>query len=369
MKTRPNPLRYLCGALLLLCCLTATVRPASARQQPDQPLKFDKTAHNFGQISISEGPNSCTFTFTNTGDKPVVINNVLTSCGCTEPVWPKAPVMPGKSGTIQVTYLNDQGPYPFDKSITVYTSASPKPIILRISGVAYEKNKTLKDLYPVRLGPLGIRSDAVKIGQIEQGESKSQTATVANLSGKEVKLSFTGISEGLSVQADPAVIPAGGTAQITLTVNTAVREHWGNTIYTAYPVCNGTKADTPVQAHCMIIEAASKLSAQEKNDGPMVVATGSSVNLGRVPAGRPLAAEFKLRNTGARDLVIHTADVSDSRLEVVYPKRIPAGEDFQVSARTAGLPGLKGEQILTITLVTNSPLRPLVNLFFIVNIQ
>ena len=43
--------------------------------------------------------------------------------------------MPGESGEIQATFLNDQGPFPFEKSLTVYTSASNKPVILRLRGI------------------------------------------------------------------------------------------------------------------------------------------------------------------------------------------------------------------------------------------
>ena len=46
-------------------------------------IEIDKTVHNFGDILLDKGPVSCTFTIKNTSEKPIVIYNVTTTCGCT----------------------------------------------------------------------------------------------------------------------------------------------------------------------------------------------------------------------------------------------------------------------------------------------
>lgn len=98
-------------------------------------LTFEKTEHDFGKFSINAGPQHCSFKYKNNTDTPIVINHVLSSCGCTTPEWSKAPIKPGESGEIKVTFLNDQGPFPFEKSLTVYASSNLKPTVLRIRGV------------------------------------------------------------------------------------------------------------------------------------------------------------------------------------------------------------------------------------------
>ena len=141
-------LYILFAAAALSIAATADIQ---TQENSGQGLEFSTRAHNFGKISVAEGPKHCTFEFKNITGKPIVINNVISSCGCTEPKWPRKPIMPGEEGKIEVTYLNDQGPYPFDKSITVYTSASAKPIILRISGLAYENERSMKEMFPVQV--------------------------------------------------------------------------------------------------------------------------------------------------------------------------------------------------------------------------
>ena len=105
-------------------------------------IKFDKTAHDFGKFSEEDPIVKCTFTFTNTGDKPLVINQAVASCGCTVPTYTKTPVQPGESGTINVTY-NGTGKFPghFKKSITVRSNGNVEMTRLYIEGVMVEEQK------------------------------------------------------------------------------------------------------------------------------------------------------------------------------------------------------------------------------------
>ena len=103
-------------------------------------IKFDKLTHDFGNFSESSPVVSCTFTFTNTGDKPLVINQAVASCGCTVPEYTKDPIQPGKKGEIKVTY-NGTGKFPghFKKSITVRTNGKVEMTRLYIEGTMDEK--------------------------------------------------------------------------------------------------------------------------------------------------------------------------------------------------------------------------------------
>ena len=91
--------------------------------------------HDFGNVRESGGPVRCEFTFTNTGDSPLVIVSAKASCGCTQPKYPTDPIKPGGKGTIRVTYLPQGRPGEFDKAVKVRTNAANgKKITLKISG-------------------------------------------------------------------------------------------------------------------------------------------------------------------------------------------------------------------------------------------
>lgn len=105
-------------------------------------IKFDKVSINFGEFSESDPVQKCTFTFTNTGDQPLIINQAVASCGCTVPSYTKTPILPGKTGQIKVTY-NGKGKFPghFKKSITVRTNGKTEMTRLYVEGVMNEAKK------------------------------------------------------------------------------------------------------------------------------------------------------------------------------------------------------------------------------------
>ncbi|MBR5924726.1 MAG: DUF1573 domain-containing protein [Bacteroidales bacterium] len=97
--------------------------------------EFDRTVHDFGTISTADGAQTCVFTVTNTSNEPLTILSAITSCGCTNVKWTRTSLAKGEKGTIEVTYSNEDGPFPFDKTVTVYLSDIRKPVILHLRGV------------------------------------------------------------------------------------------------------------------------------------------------------------------------------------------------------------------------------------------
>jgi hypothetical protein len=121
--------KLLLMTLLLVCGITM----ATAQKQAE--IKFEKTTHDFGTFSEKSPVVTCTFTFSNVGEKPLVINQAMASCGCTVPEYTKTPVKPGEKGEIKVTY-NGTGKFPghFKKSITVITNGVVEKTRLYIEG-------------------------------------------------------------------------------------------------------------------------------------------------------------------------------------------------------------------------------------------
>ena len=92
-------------------------------------------------ISVSLGrfdwqeEQKATFILKNVGDKPLVIQDVATSCGCTTVAYSKEPALPGKEIALEVVYKSEH-PEHFDKTITVYCNTENSPLVLKISGDA-----------------------------------------------------------------------------------------------------------------------------------------------------------------------------------------------------------------------------------------
>lgn len=95
-------------------------------------LTFEQETVDYGTIEQnSDGKRE--FTFTNTGNAPIIITKVKASCGCTVPTKPQEPIMPGKSATIGVKY-DTKRLGNFSKTITVTSNATEPVKKIRIKG-------------------------------------------------------------------------------------------------------------------------------------------------------------------------------------------------------------------------------------------
>ena len=104
-------------------------------------ITFQKTTHDFGHFT-EDKPVSYKFVFENTGNEPLVIQQAISSCGCTVANFTKSPIKPGEKGEINVTY-NGKGKMPgrFKKVITIRTNASNSLARIYITGEMEESKQ------------------------------------------------------------------------------------------------------------------------------------------------------------------------------------------------------------------------------------
>ncbi len=95
-------------------------------------IRFDKLYFDFGTLKVGD-EKEVTLIFTNVGNKPLILDDVISSCDCTKVEWGKAPVLPGKTGTIKATYKADNKGL-ISKRITVLSNAETYRVILQTKG-------------------------------------------------------------------------------------------------------------------------------------------------------------------------------------------------------------------------------------------
>lgn len=116
----------------LFLLLVAVVVCSAAMAQA--VIKFEKTTINFGKF-MEDKVQTGLFVFTNTGNKPLVIQQAYGSCGCTVATPPTDPIAPGEQGVIKVTY-NGKNKFKgfFKKPITVRSNATNNIVRIYIQG-------------------------------------------------------------------------------------------------------------------------------------------------------------------------------------------------------------------------------------------
>ncbi|HLT34113.1 MAG TPA: DUF1573 domain-containing protein [Aquaticitalea sp.] len=109
-------------------------------QEKVAKIEFKTDTIDYGTIEKgSDGVR--VFEFTNTGNAPLIISDVKSTCGCTVPKKPEGPIMPGEKGEISVKYDTNRV-NPIRKTITVTSNAETPTVALKIKGEVIDPSKT-----------------------------------------------------------------------------------------------------------------------------------------------------------------------------------------------------------------------------------
>tara|TARA_B100000029_G_scaffold508932_1_gene596959 strand:+ start:1662 stop:2150 length:489 start_codon:yes stop_codon:yes gene_type:complete len=94
----------------------AVVRDNTSSKIP--VMTFDKKVHDFGVIENGT-PVETIFSYTNTGESPLVITDIKSTCGCTVPRdWSREPLNPGESSQFTVKF-DGKGVNNTSKTVTI----------------------------------------------------------------------------------------------------------------------------------------------------------------------------------------------------------------------------------------------------------
>lgn len=148
---------------ILSLFVAALLLATSAFAEETAELTFQKKTHNFGVVAQDTCIVTCTFTFTNTGNAPLIIHQAISSCGCTVPQYTQEPIAPGKQGTMLVTYNGKaKRPGVFKKSITIHSNAANTPVRIYIEGEMIALDN-IEELVPITTDDQIQEADTVEV--------------------------------------------------------------------------------------------------------------------------------------------------------------------------------------------------------------
>lgn len=107
-------------------------RADKINHMPKTKISFESEHFNFGEIKEGEKVKH-NYVFTNTGDQPLMIANVIPSCGCTIPTYSKAPIAPGGKGEISVEFNSANRKGQQNKNIIIVSNAEREKVSISFS--------------------------------------------------------------------------------------------------------------------------------------------------------------------------------------------------------------------------------------------
>ncbi len=144
-------LRLIACAAVLCAALSA---PSDAAAQV---LSFDKTRIEAGEISEDSLP-VYEYACTNTGDKPVRIMRISTTCSsCLKAESSASVIAPGEKAVIRVSYFPKGHPGRFERRIFIFTGESAPAAVLELA-VAVKMGEDLVPYYRVNMGRIRMKT-------------------------------------------------------------------------------------------------------------------------------------------------------------------------------------------------------------------
>lgn len=330
-----------------------------AVSQEKPKIQFEKTTHDFGSFKESDGVQTTTFKFKNTGMVPLILSNVRASCGCTTPKWTREPVAPNGTGEIQVSFNPANRPGMFTKTITVTSNADVPTIVLTITGQVEQREKTLAEQYPRQIGDLRVKTNHISFAQIKQNQVETRELEMLNDSDKPIKVELQQVPNHLVAKVTPETIPPHEFGVLSVTYNAAEANTFGFTSHRIYLSLNGSKDyKNSVGVSATIEEDFSNLTPEQLANAPVAKFSESEFDFGDIKQGDKREHTFMLSNEGKSDLIIRNIR-SSCGCTAVAPstKLIKPGETAPIKV-TFDSRGKRGRQIKSITVITNDPKNP-----------
>lgn len=326
-------------------------------------IVFKTEIHDFGTIREVAGPTSCTFTFTNTGKAPLVINNVQASCGCTTPVWTKSPVLPGKTGVVKATYDPTGRPYSFDKTITVTSNAANKgSVVLHIKGTVEQKVLTIQEQYPFVVGALRMKSGAIEMSRIAANTMRTESVEMYNTSSAPIIISFDKVPAHIQLTAEPISVPAKQKGTIKCVYNANKKTDFGPVTEVVQLKAGSARGELKINA--TIDEDFSKLTPSELQKAPVLRAVSYNLDFKTLSKGQKTTVTFEIANDGKSDLIIRkvTPDCACIKSSV-GTLTIKPGQIGKLDLRLDTSSETPGSKYYATLLTTNAPNQKQISLF------
>ena len=321
---------------------------------------FDKKVHEFGVV-LWKHPATATFTVKNDGDKPLVISNVTTSCGCTIADWTKTPIAPGKTGVVTSTF-DAKALGHFYKDIGVYCNASERPIYLMLSGEVSADPKNYTLTHPIEIGAIRLDKDVIEFDDANKGDKPTMEILVANTTNEVYTPVLMHLPPYLEAVAVPERIGEKATGKIKVTLDTDKLPKFGLTTATVYlSRFPGDKVseENSIPVSAVLLPDFSQISQNQRLNPPAVELSALEVTIPPLAVNEKKSQKVVVKNVGKSDLEITDLQVFNSALGVQLKKRVlkpGASTKMKITAYGKYLKKVKGTP--RVLMITNDPNCP-----------
>lgn len=342
----------ICSYTVLLCAITVVAQPR---------FSSNKETQNLGQIEWKH-PVSVQYVVTNTGNQPLSISNIESSCACSVAQWQKFPIAPGDKTTITVEF-DAKSLGTFSKSIEVFTNANTEPAYLYFAGEVVREISDFTNHYPYLIGDIRIDKNEIDFPDCHRGEMPVMRIGIVNQTGRPYEPVLMHLPSYLDMKVEPVVLQKGEKGLITLTLNTNKLSDLGLTqssVYLSRFTGDKVSDENELPLSAILLPDFSDIDTSDINSLPSISLSESEVDFTDLLAKKQKAKhDITITNTGGSDLQIGKLQVFNSALGVSLKKNVlKPGETTRLRVSVNKNNITKKKRHLRILMITNDPSNP-----------
>lgn len=333
---------------------------ASAQQITTQHETVD-----CGQVKFRQ-PVTAEFQMKNDGNAPLVIERVLSSCGCTTVDYPKRRIAPGENFVVKATYDAKQMGT-FYKQIGICAQGASSPFTLTMRGRVVETISNFDGSYDYALGMLKADAQEVEFDDVNKGDRPVQRIHIFNPTEQVMEPVVMHLPAYLTAQVSPSKVAPHHSAVVSLTLDSKRLHDFGLNQTSVYLGANpGDKisSDKEVVVSAVLLPSFENMTEEQKAQAPQISLSTENLDLGSFGRKKKLKGEILITNTGKSELEIRSMQMFTMGLQVsLGESKIKPGESekLKVTAVAADLKKARAKRP-RILMITNDPDHPKVTI-------
>ena len=327
--------------------------PASAQKITTQHEVVD-----CGQVVFNK-PVTAEFMLKNDGHKPLVINNVLKSCGCTEVDYPKTGIAAGESFVIKAVYDAKQMGT-FTKQVCLYTNADEEPFILSMRGKVVGSVVDFAGSYDEMLGVIKSDAQEVEFDDVNRGDRPVQRIHIFNPTDELLEPVVMHLPPYLHAFVSPSKVAPRHSAEISFVLDSKKLRDLGlnqTSVYLGERPGDRIAPEKEIVVSAVLLPGFENMTPTKKALAPKIEMSATDLNLGSFNGKKKLKGEILITNKGKSELDIRSMQMFTMGLQVNLKKsKIQPGETVKMKV-TAVAADLKKSRVRhpRILMITNDP--------------
>lgn len=327
--------------------------PASAQKITTQHEVVD-----CGQVKFRH-PVTAEFVMKNEGNKPLVIHNMLKSCGCTEVEYPKKSIAAGESFVVKAVYDAKQMGT-FNKQVCLYTNAADEPFILSMRGRVVSNVVDFAGPYNEMLGEIKSDVQEVEFDDVNRGDRPVQRIRIFNPTDQMMEPVVMHLPNYLQAQVSSSKVAPRHSAVVTLVLDSKKLRDLGlkqTSIYLGERPGDKIAPEKEIVVSSVLLPAFDNMTAAKKALAPKAELSTTNLDLGSFGNRKKLKGEVLITNKGKSNLEIRSMQMFTMGLQVQLKKsKIEPGETVKMKV-TVVKPDLKKSRAKNprILMITNDP--------------